>query len=150
MAMKALFVDVFTYHHHFNQKLIEEFAKYGVKLPERSLTLFCHILNAHHIWNARILKAPELLKVQQQHTLDQCPGIDETNYQTTKKLLETVDLESMIDYRTSKGDPFTNSARDILFHVSNHTTHHQGQIISDFRQAGVEPLVTDYIFYRRK
>lgn len=148
--MKELFKEIFTYHHHFNQKLISEFQTHAGKLPERSFPLFCHILNAHHIWNARILKTPEQFKVQQQHTLDQCLDIDRVNYQTTLRLLESVDMESMVEYRTSKGEPFANSARDILFHVVNHTTHHRGQIISDFRQAGIQPLVTDYIFYKRK
>jgi uncharacterized damage-inducible protein DinB len=107
------------------------------------------MLNAHQIWNARILKSEEY-GVQQQHALEQCALIDETNYTTTLKILETIDLESVITYLTSKGQPFSNSVRDILFHVANHTTHHRGQIVSDFRQAGIPPLVTDYIFYRRK
>ncbi len=147
--MIALFKDIFTYHHHFNQKLIEEFRVHGGKLPQRSFPLFCHILNAHHIWNTRILKAAEKFGVNQEHRLDQCPEIDKTNYQTTIQILDTVNLDASIDYKTSKGQPFSNRVRDILFHAANHTTHHRGQIISDFRQAGIQPLVTDYIFYRR-
>ncbi|MBL7852012.1 MAG: damage-inducible protein DinB [Cyclobacteriaceae bacterium] len=147
--MTSLFKDIFTYHHHFNQKLIEEFRMHGANLPDRSFPLFCHMLNAHQIWNARILKVEEY-GVQQQHALEQCALIDETNYTTTLNILETIDPESVITYRTSKGQPFSNSVRDILFHAANHTTHHRGQIISDFRQAGIPPLVTDYIFYLRK
>lgn len=146
--MTSLFKDIFTYHHHFNQKLVEEFKLHLANLPERSFPLFCHMLNAHQIWNARILKEQEF-GVQQQHTLEQCALIDETNFITTLKILETVDLESVTTYKNSKGQSFSNSVRDILFHVANHTTHHRGQIISDFRQSGIPPLVTDYIFYRR-
>lgn len=146
--MKDLFQDIFSYHYHFNQKLVEEFRLHRDKLPERSFPLFCHMLNAHQIWNARILKTAEL-GVQQLHTLEQCGPIDKTNYETTLKILDVVDLESVIDYKTSRGQPFTNVVRDILFHAANHHTHHRGQIISDFRQSGVEPLVTDYIFFKR-
>jgi uncharacterized damage-inducible protein DinB len=146
--MITLFKDIFTYHHHFNQKLVEEFKMHLANLPGRSFPLFCHMLNAHQIWNARILKEQEF-GVQQQHTLEQCALIDETNFTTTLKVLETVDLESVITYKNSRGQSFSNSVRDILFHVANHTTHHRGQIISDFRQAGIPPMVTDYIFYRR-
>jgi len=146
--MTALFKDIFTYHHHFNQQLIEEFQKHASKLPERSFPLFCHVLNAHQIWNARILKMGEF-GVHQQHAPAQCAAIDETNYLNTLKILETVDLESAITYKTSKGQPFTNLVRDVLFHAANHTTHHRGQIISDFRQSGIPPLVTDYIFFKR-
>jgi uncharacterized damage-inducible protein DinB len=146
--MISLFSDIFAYHHHFNQKLIEEFRMHSPVLPQRSFPLFCHLLNAHQIWNARILKSEEF-GVQQQHTLEQCALIDETNYTTTLHVLETVDPESVITYRNTRGQAFSNSVRDILFHVANHTTHHRGQIISDFRQSGIPPLVTDYIFYRR-
>jgi uncharacterized damage-inducible protein DinB len=146
--MTTLFKDIFTYHHHFNQKLVEEFRMHLANLPDRSFPLFCHMLNAHQIWNARILKEQEF-GVQQHHTLEQCALIDETNFTTTLKILETVDLESVAAYKNSRGQSFSNSVRDILFHVANHTTHHRGQIISDFRQAGIPPLVTDYIFYKR-
>lgn len=146
--MIALFKDIFTYHNHFNQKLIEEIRMHGDKLPQRSFPLFCHILDAHQIWNARILKTEEFA-VHQQHTLEQCAILDDNNFTTTLRILETVELESSVPYKNSKGQVFTNSVRDILFHAANHTTHHRGQIISDFRQAGIPPLVTDYIFYRR-
>lgn len=147
--MKDLFKEIFTYHHHYNQKLIAEFEAHQAKLPERSFPLLCHILNAHHIWNARILKTAEEYKVQQQHPLEQLPEIDKANYESTLQLLDGVDLDSLVEYRTSRGEPFTNSVRDILFHAANHTTHHRAQIISDFRQTGIQPLVTDYIFYKR-
>ena len=147
--MIELFKDIFTYHHHFNQKLIEEFRQHQPNLPQRSFPLFNHMLNAHQIWNARILNL-EAFGVQQQHALEQCALLDDTNFDNTLKILETVDLESVITYQNSRGQSFTNSVRDILFHVANHTTHHRGQIISDFRQAGIPPLVTDYIFFRRQ
>jgi len=146
--MTTLFRDIFTYHHHFNRKLVEEFRVHGPNLPQRSFPLFCHMLNAHQIWNARILTGEEF-GVQHQHALDQCAAIDETNYMDTLKILETVDLDSAVTYKTSKGIPYTNLVRDILFHAANHHTHHRGQIISDFRQAGIPPLVTDYIFFKR-
>lgn len=39
--------------------------------------------------------------------------------------------------------------QQILFHIANHFTHHRGQIISDLRQNGIEPRISDYIFYKR-
>ncbi|MBL7865765.1 MAG: damage-inducible protein DinB, partial [Cyclobacteriaceae bacterium] len=60
-----------------------------------------------------------------------------------------VQFEKVVQYTNTKGQSFSNTVRDILFHVANHTTHHRGQIISDFRQSGIQPLVTDFIFYIR-
>jgi uncharacterized damage-inducible protein DinB len=44
---------------------------------------------------------------------------------------------------------YINSIQQILFHVANHFSHHKGQIISDLRQSGIDPIVIDYIFYKR-
>lgn len=146
--MKDLFKDIFTYHHHFNQKLVGEFRTHLANLPTRTFPMFCHMLNAHQVWNARILKEQEF-GVHQQHALEQCALVDETNFTTTLKILETVDLVAVITYSNSRGQVFSNLVRDVLFHAANHHTHHRGQIVSDFRQAGIPPLVTDYIFYKR-
>ncbi|QLH28398.1 MAG: hypothetical protein HWD63_02710 [Candidatus Parvibacillus calidus] len=40
--------------------------------------------------------------------------------------------------------------KDIIFHIINHSTYHRGQIAMEFRQSGLEPLNTDYIFYKGK
>ena len=55
----------------------------------------------------------------------------------------------MVHYTNTNGQAFDNSVRDILFNVINHSTYHRGQIAREFREYGPEPLVTDYIFYKR-
>lgn len=147
--MKELFQNIFEYHHFFNQKLIEEIKIHFNILPSKTYPLFCHVLNAHQIWNARILGI-ETVGVRQLHELESCPDFDKNNYSTTIQIIENADWDKLIPYQNSKGDKFKNSVRDILFHVANHSTHHKGQIIADFRSVGVEPLITDYIFYRRQ
>lgn len=146
--MISLFKDIFEYHHHFNQKLILEIKNNFSQLPERTFPLFCHVLNAHQIWNARILHVATF-GVQQLHDLEACGNIDDQNYSNTLQLLNTIDLKTVTSYKNSKSQEFSNTVRDILFHVANHTTHHRGQIISDFRQKGISPIVTDYIFFKR-
>lgn len=146
--MKTLLKDLFEYHNHFNQRLVIEIKTHFKALPERTFPLFCHLLNAHQIWNSRILHR-QPYDVHQLHDIESCSQIDNSNYVSTLSILETDELERKIQYRTSKGLEFTNSIRDILLHVANHATHHKGQIISDFRSRNIEPIVTDYIFYKR-
>lgn len=146
--MKDFFKDLFEYHNHFNQKLIEQLKENENKLPDRSIPLFCHSLNAHQIWNARILNEKPF-DVLQIHTLDECKIIDSDNYADTLKILEQRELNEILKYQNSKGTDFQNSIQEILFHVANHFSHHKGQIISDFRQSGITPIITDYIFYKR-
>jgi uncharacterized damage-inducible protein DinB len=149
MNMKSFFQEIFEYHHYFNQKLFSEIESHFEKLPQRSFPLFCHMLNAHQIWNARITGQTPFVNVFQVNPMDSCLKLNNDNYNTTLEIIETTDLEKLIDYKTLKGDAYSNTLRDILFHVANHTTHHRAQIVSDFRQAGIQPLMTDWIFYKR-
>ena len=146
--MKDFFRDIFEYHNHFNQKLIDLLIEKKDSISERTIPLFSHLVNAHQIWNSRILNTKSL-GVHQLHTLEKCREIDNNNYTDTLKILTDINLDTNIKYKNSKGDDFENLAQHILFHVANHFTHHKGQIISDLRQHGIEPIVTDYIFYKR-
>ncbi len=146
--MKAFFKDIFEYHHHINLKLIEQLIENENRLPVQTIPLFSHSINAHQIWNARIINKEEL-GVHQNHTLQGCTRIDNNNYQETLKILNDYELDKLITYTNSKGITFKNSIQQIFFHISNHFSHHRGQIISDLRQSRIEPIATDYIFYKR-
>lgn len=147
--MKSFFLEMFGYHFHFNNELAKEFEKHQAKLPDRTYSLFCHIQNAHRIWNARILGNAPGVAVWDVNPVDTNAAHIRENYETTVQILNTLPFEKIITYKTFKGDAYTNTIQDILFHVSNHSTHHRGQIMSDFRQSGIQPIVTDYIFYKR-
>lgn len=143
--MQSFFKEIYEYHHHLNQQLIAEVKQHQTALPERSFPLLCHMLNAHQIWNARILSLEPFLP-QQMQDINFCPKLDDDNYQNTLQILDTTDFEKMIAYTNSRGETYTNKVQDILFHAANHFTHHRAQIMSDFRASGIAPLVTDYIF----
>lgn len=147
--MKSLFRELFEYSHHFNQKWADIFIDSQDKITERSVKLLSHVLNAHDIWNNRIDQQKAPFGVWDIHDLSNLKSIDRANYEQTLKILDRSDLNEIISYKTSRGQPFKNSIRDILFHVINHSTHHRGQIAADFRQNGLEPPVTDYIFFKR-
>ncbi|WP_157976069.1 DinB family protein [Lewinella sp. IMCC34191] len=143
-----MFDRIFAYHRATNERLLYELDTHGHELPPRSYPLFCHILNAHQIWNARILDRPPF-GLNDIHTYDDCTAINEDNYRDTLSILERCDPGKPIAYVNTRGDRFTNTVGDILFHVANHTTHHRGQLIADFRSVGLNPIVTDYIYYVR-
>ena len=146
--MRDLFEDIFEYHHHINQKLADQLLENESRISERSIPLFSHIINAHQVWNARIL-GTKSVGVNDVRSLEENKKLDTANFQDTMKILASFDLNQVIAYRTSRGDEYKNSIRDILYHAANHHTHHRGQIISDLRQSGIAPIVTDYIFYKR-
>lgn len=146
--MKTFFKDIFEYHHHFNQKLIEQLDVHEINISESSLRLISHAINAHQIWNARISNKTTL-GVHELHALEVCKRIDHENFYETLEILNTHALDEPILYENSKGDKFNNTVQDILFHIANHFSHHKGQIIMELRQNGIDPIVTDYIFYKR-
>lgn len=147
--MKTFFKELFDYNYHSNQMLGAIFNEHPDKVSEKSKSLFSHVVNAHHIWNNRINQIQNRYGVWDMHPIEHCLDIDKANYQNTLLILDVVDLNAIINYKTSNGFSFNNSIRDILFHIINHSTYHRGQIATDFRQHDIEPLPTDFIFYKR-
>jgi uncharacterized damage-inducible protein DinB len=147
--MIAFFKELFEYSHHFNQQLAEIFTAQPTGTTERAIKLFNHILNAHQVWNSRIIGEHSPVGPWDLRPASELKEIDQVNYSNSIRILDHSDLNSVIKYKNSRGDSYTNSVRSILFHVVNHSTYHRGQIATEFRQNGIEPLVTDYIFYKR-
>ncbi len=147
--MKVFFNQLFDYNFYCNKKLIEE-CKRSNTVPEKSIRLFSHILNAHHIWNSRILTKPITYDVWQLHSVKSWEDIHYENQKSSFEITQnTSDFEKRIDYENSQGRVFTNTLQDILFHIINHSTHHRAQISVDFRDNGLEPTSMDYAFYKR-
>lgn len=147
--MKELFTDLFQYSHHYNQKLLELLLTHPDKVSDKAKRLVSHILNAHHIWIARINKVPADVMVWEVHDLSMLAAMDKVNYEKSLEVLNREIWNQVVDYNNSRGEPFSNTVRDILFHVINHSTYHRAQIATELKLAGIEPLNTDYIFYKR-
>ncbi|HKC68321.1 MAG TPA: DinB family protein [Bacteroidia bacterium] len=148
--MKDFFVELFEYSHTYNTAVIDMVLTHGTKTPDKCLKLLNHTISAHHIWNHRILGKPQLFGVWDMHETSTLKKLDKQNYVNTLQILNSVDLTDVINYTNSQGQAFSNTVKDILFHVINHGTYHRGQIASQFKQHGIEPLISDYIFYKRK
>lgn len=147
--MEDFFKELFDYSHHFNQQFIQLFLANPEKSSEKALKLMSHIINAHSVWNARIEHKTSPFGVWEMHDTDKLLAIENENYQCTIQILENKDLSKMIAYTTSNGQPFNSIVKDILFHIINHSTYHRAQISSEWRQNGVAPIMSDYIFYNR-
>lgn len=147
-AMKEFFADILRYHHHYNQKFVDFLEEIPHDPFEYSIRLLSHMVNAHQIWNARILDAMPLA-VHELHHPEKIKQIDRQNYYYSLKILAEKTPELQISYQNSKGEEFQNTVQQIFYHLTNHHTHHRAQIVSELRRNGIEPLVTDYIFYKR-
>ncbi|MEX0272968.1 MAG: DinB family protein [Flavobacteriaceae bacterium] len=147
--MQGFFNELFDYNFYCNKQMIEECLGMQ-KIPKNCKKWFDHILNAHHIWNRRILGKPLDYGVWQDHDIQQWGDIHYENQRSTFEIITNADdFERRIDYENTEGRLFTNTLQDILFHIINHSTHHRGQILADLRANGITPISLDYIFYKR-
>lgn len=147
--MKVFFNQLLDYNFDCNKRLIEECSKQE-EVSDRNMKLFSHILNAHHIWSCKILGKETKYGVWDIHAIKDWEDIHYENQRSSFEIVTNADdFEKRIDYENSKGRLFTNTLNDILFHIINHSTHHRGQILMDFRENGIEPKSLDYIFYKR-
>lgn len=147
--MKSFFKVLFEYNHHYNQLLTESFLQKADQIPLKAQALLSHMVNAHNIWNNRIEAKPMKYGVWQEHLILELKGIDFSNFEETLHIMDAYDLEKVINYSNSTGKSFRNNIKDMLFHVINHSTYHRGQIAFIMRQHGLEPISSDYIFYKR-
>lgn len=150
METNAFFKDAFEYNYHFNQELIALFEKQQQSIPEKSIQLLNHLINAQQIWNERILGEKSSVAVWEIRALESLKKHNKTNYNRSLSILKTIDLSQKITYKNSTGSPFSNSVQEILFHIINHATYHRAQIATDLKANSISPINTDYIFYKRK
>lgn len=148
--MKIKLLDLLEYNQHANQITIDLLVKNSLVSPSKANELFGHIINAHHVWNARILGKRNFFGIWQKHTPEVFEEMNDENYSVSKKILDTIELDKLITYKNSSGDQFENSLSDILFHIINHSTYHRGQIMLKMREVNIEVPYTDYIIYKRQ
>ena len=110
-----------------------------------ALRLLGHIIGAEWLWITRIRKENAKMAVWPELSLEQCAAELDPLRAAFREILQTVDRESKIDYRNSKGESWSNSVDDILTHVAMHGAYHRGQIATVVRQGGETPAYTDYI-----
>ncbi|MGB0887672.1 MAG: DinB family protein [Vicingaceae bacterium] len=146
--MINFFTDIFEFHHKLNQLLINQMIEVPDKLSQKATLLLCHSLNAHQIWNSRITNE-QPIGVFEIHSLNDCFKLNQSNFDKTKIILQDENFQTNVSYQNSKGVNYNNTVQQILFHISNHNSYHRGQLISELKNQGIEPIISDYICYRR-
>ncbi|MDQ2769325.1 MAG: damage-inducible protein DinB [Bacteroidota bacterium] len=125
----------------------------GHEIAPPVLRLFSHVINAQCIWIARIGGTASPVKVWQEHDL---AGIHHWHEQSSVKLSELcagtdeAELDRFIHYTNSQGDAYDSQVRDILTHAVTHATYHRAQVATRMREAGLEPVNSDFITYCRE
>ena len=117
----------------------------------RALLLFAHILNAYQIWLDRMQGQEMSVGPWQDRTIDDCRETLARLEREYAAFIEDLDAraDDPVGYRTTGGKAFSNTVSEVLRQVVLHSPYHRGQINLIIRDAGGEPAVIDYIFYKR-
>ncbi len=122
-------------------------------LNSRAQLMLSHILLAEKIWLTRLRgEDSSTINVFEELPLDECIRLSaelNTTYIDYIGSLAENDLDTLISYKTIKGDPFQTSIKDILTHVAIHGAYHRGQIAMLVRDGGGNAIGTDFILFTR-
>ena len=116
--------------------------------PPRSVKFLAHIVSAERLWLERLRVEKQTCEVWPDFSVAQCKleiadlGERWKNYLAS---LKEEDLSRSLTYRNSQGESWSNAKQDILLHVILHSTYHRGQIATDMRAAGFNPVCSDFI-----
>lgn len=150
--MKQLFYRTVEQAGWANALLIDHLE--GLKgVPEKAMKLMSHIVAAEHIWLTRLngLDSSDL-QVWPLYDLPECRRIAEQNREGYRRYLDQIDekdLGKAVSYRNQTGKSYETAVADILTHVAIHGGYHRGQIAIVLREAGLEPVNTDFITFAR-
>lgn len=127
----------------------EETARLRQVNAPAAVRLLGHIIGAQWVWIGRIRHESAKIEVWPVLTIEACAAELDPLRDAWALILRTVDRGSTIDYRNSKGEPWSSPVDDVLMHVIMHGGYHRGQIATLVRQGGDAPAYTDLIHATR-
>ena len=148
MGIKNFTQDLFGYNQHTNNQLIEAINSSPKQASAKLFALISHILNSHAIWNSKLIPSVTIPAPWEIREADTWLGVNNTNYKNSILILDKFNHKTPISYTLSSGNSFSNTVEEILFQVIIHSTYHRGQVATEMRQLGMQPLLTDWIVYK--
>lgn len=146
--MKFFFKEIFSYQNEVNQDILAQLSLIEIDIPAKVLDLLSHSVNAHKLWNYRILDKTEKVEFII-YSIEELIKTDNQNFEDTLSILKIKDLDERINYNSISGKAYNNTIQEILTQVSQHFQYHRGQVISELLKNDIVLKPTDYIYYRR-
>lgn len=145
------FQRMFAYDSWANRECLAAIRAAG-SVSADSVGRMAHILSAEKLWLERIQKRSQSMPVWPNSTIDDCVRLagelasEWRNYLTQLEAQAPgASLDNIVEYRNSKGEPWSSRVEDILTHVLFHSAYHRGQIAVQMRASGGTPASTDFI-----
>ncbi|MDX1586858.1 MAG: DinB family protein [Balneolaceae bacterium] len=125
----------------------------GLGKYREALNLMGHLLNTQQIWYRRTIgQSSDDLELWPEYDLDKCHTIYHLMPEKWSELLNkhSEDPDILVAYQNTKDESYESKLSDILYHVIIHGQHHRAQIATLFRESGINPPATDFIYFSRK
>jgi uncharacterized damage-inducible protein DinB len=111
-----------------------------------------HIIGATELWSRRFLGQPVsgFIPESELATPDAAALQSEANHETFDRLIASLtpdQLAAPLTWTNLRGQTNVAPLWAALRHVVNHATYHRGQVASKLKLLGVEPPVTDFVFW---
>lgn len=137
-----------------DQEVVGSLRALPADAPERAraVEVYAHLAASEHVWLARLRERSPQHAVWPELDLDTAAELARTSVEELREMLREVGEEGgrrEITYRNSADVEFRSRIVDILAHVALHGSYHRGQLALLVRQAGGEPVNTDYIGWIR-
>ncbi|MCI0349623.1 MAG: DinB family protein [Acidobacteriales bacterium] len=150
----------FEYEKESHAKVLQSLEAVPLKqrsLPgfQRALTLMAHMVAARRIWLFRFGVAKDTPRefFPQRVDLGELRSEVERMHQAWSDYLRSLndlELARKFEYRSTEGAWFRSSVEDVLTQLFGHSLYHRGQIAALLRSIGVEPPITDFVFWSRQ
>lgn len=151
---------LYAYTEWANQRVLDAAAQLSPEAQQRETGAshgsihgtLVHMLSAEWIWLERWKGSspPGLWKSAEFPDLDairtRWQQIEADRQQFIAGLTDAA-LAEAINYKDTKGNPYSLPLELQMQHVVNHSTLHRGQVVTMLRQAGVQPPATDLLYY---
>jgi len=149
--MQNHFINLFQYNDWANEQIFSALASIQSP-PEKILELLSHTILSQETWLGRVRDSYDNVfwKLLPLEELRQRSNKSTNDWLGLLNNPVENDLEKEYQYRNTKGIEAVSKLKDIITHLINHSTYHRAQINLLLRQNSLEPVQTDYIFYKRK
>ncbi len=132
--MKVFFQEKFEQEFQILRKLIEHIEDQEDEISEFTQRSISHIINVHHIWNARLKGSKAESDLWDVFPIRHMQKLNQFNFTETFDYLEKIELGERINYHSSEGIGLSGKDIDILFHILQHSVYHRAQIIADMKK----------------
>jgi uncharacterized damage-inducible protein DinB len=162
--MKELLTQYATYHLWANQQILDVVLKLTPEQQKQAIassfpsihSTLLHIWDAESIWWQRLKLQEHVVRnstLRDYSTEEVVEQILQQSQQwlTWVKNASDAQINYVFAYQNTKREQFKDKVSQMLLHLFNHGTYHRGQLVTMFRQLGVEKIpATDFIHWSRK